>query len=112
MVGMNPGREPTDFEMRVFDATKRIPQGKVTTYGSLAGEIGCGSSQAVGQALARNPFAPRVPCHRVIRGDLTTGGFSGKKEGPTIAKKLQLLEKEGVAFDEGRLSDPKRLFTF
>ncbi len=109
---MNPGREPTDFEMRVFRATKRIPRGKVTTYGLIAGAIGCGSSRAVGQALSRNPFAPRVPCHRVIRGDLSTGGFSGKREGPTIARKLRLLKEEGVVFEGGKLREPARLFRF
>ena len=58
---MNPDRPPTDFEIRVFETIRRIPTGKVTTYGSLARELGCGSSQAVGQALKRNPFAPEVP---------------------------------------------------
>ena len=58
---MNPGRPPTAFETRVYETIKTIPRGKATTYGSLARKLGCGSSQAVGQALKRNPFAPAVP---------------------------------------------------
>ena len=106
-------REPTIFEERVYRATSRIPRGSVTTYKLLAEEVGCGSSQAVGQALARNPYAPEVPCHRVIRSDLTVGGFSGQRTGGAIRRKIRLLEGEGVRFDRsGRLSDPERVFSY
>ncbi len=107
---MNPGRKPTDFEQRVFDAISMIPKGKVTTYGLLAKAIGCGSAQAVGQALKRNPFAPRVPCHRVIASDLTKGGFAGQREGGKLRKKLRLLKKEGVEFKDGKLAEPDRVY--
>jgi methylated-DNA-[protein]-cysteine S-methyltransferase len=102
----------TEFQKRVYAATRRIPRGKVTTYKSLAQAIGCGSSQAVGQALSVNPFAPEVPCHRVIRSDLTIGGFSGQLEGPRIEEKKALLSKEGVEFDGDRLLNPDDLYTF
>jgi methylated-DNA-[protein]-cysteine S-methyltransferase len=105
-------REVTEFEGRVYSATKRIPRGKVTTYKKLAGAIGCGSSRAVGQALRRNPFAPVVPCHRVIRSDLTLGGFAGRTQGAFLRRKTTLLSKEGVEFAEGRLAEPKRVYTF
>ena len=96
----------TDFQRRVYGAVSRIPRGSVATYGQVARVIGCGSARAVGQALRRNPFAPRVPCHRVIRADLTIGGFSGETAGREIERKLALLESEGVAFDpEGCLQD-------
>ena len=97
-------RTPTAFEARVYDALCRIPAGRVTTYKHLARAIGCGSSQAVGQALRRNPFAPRVPCHRVIRNDLTPGGYSGESGGRQLALKLALLAEEGVRFENGRLA--------
>ncbi len=56
----------TVFQQSVYDICLRVPRGKVTTYGEIARVLGCGSSRAVGQALRCNPFAPRVPCHRVI----------------------------------------------
>jgi len=102
----------TSFQQRVYDATRGIPRGKVTTYKLLGAAIGCGSSRAVGQALRRNPFAPVVPCHRVIRSDLTLGGFGGKTSGPKLRRKIALLAKEGVHFTEGRLSEPNRVHTF
>jgi len=78
----------------------------VTTYQSLARAIGCGSARAVGQALRRNPFAPQVPCHRVIASDLTLGGFNGSSSPETLAKKVALLASEGVEFQSCQLSDP------
>ncbi len=102
----------TPFQHRVYAAAKRIPRGKVTTYAALARSIRCGSARAVGQALRRNPFAPVVPCHRVIASDLTLGGFAGKTSGAAVARKKRLLAKEGVRFAGGRLADEKRLFRF
>jgi methylated-DNA-[protein]-cysteine S-methyltransferase len=102
----------TDFQRRVYDATKKIPRGKVTTYKLVSEAIGCRSSQAVGQALKVNPFAPHVPCHRVIRSDLTIGGFSGAIKGPQIEKKKALLLTEGVRFEGDRLRDSADLYTF
>ena len=97
------------FAARVYNALKRVPRGRVITYAALAAKIGCGSPRAVGQALRANPFAPEVPCHRVIASDLTPGGFQGRTNGPALAKKLRLLRSEGVTFANGRLSDPARL---
>lgn len=102
----------TEFQSRVYEALRRVPRGKVTTYGLLARAVGCGSSRAVGQALRRNPFAPRIPCHRVIASDLTIGGFSGKRAGVHIMRKLALLRAEGVQFERGRLANRSRLFVF
>ncbi|MCB1230344.1 MAG: MGMT family protein [Verrucomicrobiae bacterium] len=96
----DPGRPPTAFETRVYEATRRIPKGKVTTYGRLGKALNCGSSQAIGQALRRNPFAPEVPCHRVVAGDLTLGGFAGHREGEELRRKRRMLDEEGVRFDE------------
>lgn len=93
-------REPTEFEQRVYEAVSRVPKGKVITYKTLAGWIGCGSSQAVGQALKRNPFAPEVPCHRVINASHQIAGYMGQTEGEKVQRKLALLENEGVLFSE------------
>lgn len=99
----------TPFRRRVYEALLTIPRGRVTTYGGLARAIGCRSPRAVGQALRHNPFAPAVPCHRVIAADLTPGGFAGETDGAELARKLELLAAEGVRFAAGKLAEPDRL---
>ena len=96
---MKPSPKPTSFQMKVYKATSRIPHGKVATYGWVARQIGCRSAQAVGGALRVNPFAPKVPCHRVIASDGSLHGFAGHTSGPLLAKKRRLLQEEGIAFD-------------
>jgi methylated-DNA-[protein]-cysteine S-methyltransferase len=92
----------TAFEKRVWTALCQIPQGSVTTYGLLAAHLGT-SARAVGNALRRNPFAPEVPCHRVVATGGALGGFKGRwprdGEGITITEKRTLLRGEGVRFD-------------
>ncbi len=103
----------TPFRRKVYEALLEVPRGKVTTYGVLARHIGCGSAQAVGGALRANPFAPDVPCHRVVAADLSSGGFCGCRTGTEIARKIALLSAEGVPLDvEGRLSDASRVWKF
>ena len=84
----------TEFQRRVYIELLNVPRGATITYGELARRIGCRSAQAVGQALRRNPFAPYVPCHRVIASNGSIGGFHGQIEGEMIEKKRQLLEAE------------------
>jgi len=80
------------FYRKVWFECSRIPEGKTITYGELAKRIGHpGAARAVGQALARNPFAPVVPCHRVIGADGKMTGYSAKGG---IKKKLEMLKKE------------------
>ena len=100
---------PTAFQNRVYAALREIPRGRVTTYKRLAGRLGCRSCRAVGQALKRNPYAPVVPCHRVIASDVTPGGFMGRRDGPALRRKLALLASEGVRFRAGKLADPRRV---
>lgn len=103
---------PTAFQQRVCAATRTIPRGRVTTYKLLAKYIGCGSCRAVGQALKRNPYSPRAPCHRVIASDGTLGGFYGRRAGVALRRKARLLAAEGVRFRHGRLVDCRQLFRF
>jgi methylated-DNA-[protein]-cysteine S-methyltransferase len=63
--------------------------------------IGCRSAQAVGQALKKNPDAPRVPCHRVVSSDMRVGGFFGSLTDP---RKREMLEAEGVIFIGDKIS--------
>jgi O-6-methylguanine DNA methyltransferase len=80
------------FYRKVWLACSRIPKGQTKTYGEIAREIGHpGAARAVGQALAKNPFAPVVPCHRVIRSD---GGMGGYSAPGGVAKKKSMLNKE------------------
>lgn len=71
-----------------------VPAGATITYGELARRIDCRSAQAVGQALKRNPFAPEVPCHRVVAADGSMCGYFGKRKGEMIDRKRTLLEEE------------------
>ena len=101
-----------DFLDRVLDKCSRIPSGKVSTYGEIARVLGKPkASRAVGQALKRNPHAPRIPCHRVVRSDGSIGGYGGAgKKG--IEKKIRLLRKEGIDIEKGRVKIGKHLHRF
>jgi methylated-DNA-[protein]-cysteine S-methyltransferase len=100
----------TEFQAQVYDQCKRIPKGQFSTYKSISDHIHS-SPRAVGQALKKNPFAPTVPCHRVIASDFTLGGFYGQMND---GRKIEMLESEGVTFVDGKVSehDRKKLFDF
>lgn len=105
---LSAANSPSSFALRVYAALRKVPPGRVITYAALGRRIGCRSPQAIGQAVRANPFAPDVPCHRVIASDLSPGGFQGRTLGPALSKKLRLLAAEGVDFKNGRLAEPKR----
>jgi methylated-DNA-[protein]-cysteine S-methyltransferase len=89
------------FHVRVYELVRGIGPGATLTYGEVAQQLGePGAARAVGQALARNPFAPVVPCHRVLAapdaaGNYRAGGFSA---GGGTATKLRMLQTEGARF--------------
>lgn len=87
-------RNITEFQRRVYMELLNVPKGTTVSYGELARRVGCRSAQAIGQALKKNPFAPDVPCHRVIAADGSIGGFHGEREGEMIEKKKRLLREE------------------
>ena len=87
-------REITEFQKKVYLELLNVPSGQTISYGELARRIGCPCPQAVGQALKKNPFAPYVPCHRVICSDGKAGGYFGKTDGDMIDIKRMLLESE------------------
>lgn len=85
-----------DFNRRVYEVARAIPPGRVMTYGDVARALGePGASRAVGQALGHNPFAPVVPCHRVLAAGGRSGGFSAEGGAAT---KLRMLEIEKAQF--------------
>ncbi len=84
----------TKFQLKVWNYLKKIPRGKVKTYSDVAKSIGKPLAvRAVANAIGKNPLAPQIPCHRVIRSDGSLGGYSGK--GGIKTKRL-LLKKEGI----------------
>ena len=84
----------TKFQLKVWNYLKKIPRGKVKTYSEVAKSIGKPLAvRAVANAIGKNPLAPQIPCHRVIRSDGSLGGYSGKGG---IKTKRILLKKEGV----------------
>jgi methylated-DNA-[protein]-cysteine S-methyltransferase len=97
----------TIFARQVYAVVRTIPRGKISTYQEVARVIGIRSSQAVGQALKRNPFAPEVPCHRVVKSNGEIGGFFGATQGQKIAEKIALLQSEGVEVQEGKIDMTK-----
>ncbi len=93
----------TSFAEKVYAVCRRVPRGKVTTYGEIAKALGGKGFQAVGNALRCNPYAPKVPCHRVVKSDGGIGGFRGKVLGREVKEKIALLEAEGVIVQEGKV---------
>ncbi|KAI7203156.1 hypothetical protein KC365_g18310 [Hortaea werneckii] len=100
----------TPFRKLTLSLLCQIPRGQYTTYAALADYISRTShktcARAVGNAMRNNPFAPGVPCHRVLAADGSLGGFGGEwgREGKFADEKLRLLREEGVQFDgKGRV---------
>ena len=83
----------TKFQVKVWRYLKTIPKGRVKTYRQVAMGINRPkSARAVANACGKNPYAPKIPCHRVIRTDGSVGGYSGKGGAKT---KKKLLKREG-----------------
>lgn len=86
------------FHQRVYAEARRLAPGQTCRYGDIAQALGePGAARAIGQALGHNPFAPIVPCHRVLAAGGRSGGFSAPGG---LATKLALLEHEGARFGD------------
>ena len=91
----------TDFEKAVLSKLKEVPRGRVTTYGELAKAAGRPrAARAAGNAVHKNPWAPKVPCHRVV---LSSGRLGGYARGP--GKKKILLSQEGISVINNRIKN-------
>lgn len=86
------------FQQKVWAITARIPPGKVATYADLARQLGTNAYRAVGQAMHHNPYAPTIPCHRVVGSD---GKLTGYARG--LEKKTAMLQNEGVQVRSGKV---------
>ena len=90
------------FYRRVWLECAKIPRGKTRSYKDIARAVGNPrASRAVAGALGANPFAPVIPCHRVVCSDGKVGGYSG---GGGIRKKISLLAAEGVRIRRGKVA--------
>ncbi|MFH1650150.1 MAG: MGMT family protein [Candidatus Woesearchaeota archaeon] len=91
---------PTTFEERCYELLRKVPKGKVTTYKAIAEALGTKAYRAVGQAMNKNPYAPEVPCHRVVNSDGSLGGFAHGS-----IEKRKLLQKEGINVENNHVLD-------
>ena len=84
--------EGTKFQLKVWNYLRKIPRGSLKTYSQVAKPLENRAVRAGANAIGKNPYPPKIPCHRVIRSDGSLGGYSGK--GGIKTKRL-LLKKEG-----------------
>ena len=88
----------TKFQLKVWNYIIKIPKGRITTYKKIAISIKKPMSyRAVANACGKNPYAPKIPCHRVVKSDFSLGGYSGKSG---IKKKIYLLKKEKIDINQ------------
>ncbi len=90
----------TPYRKKLYTTLLSVPKGRYTTYAAMSDYLNS-SARAVGNGMRNNPFAPDVPCHRVLAANRTIGGFNGDwgKDGKYANKKTELLRSEGVMFD-------------
>lgn len=96
------------FYERVWNKIKEIPKGKVSTYRDVAKALNSKAYRAVGTALKNNPYAPKIPCHRIINSNGYIGDYSGSGG---IKKKIELLKKEGIEIKNNKI-DSRYLYSF
>ena len=84
------------FSEKCYELLKKVPRGKVTTYKILAEKLGTKAYRAVGNAMNKNPYAPKVPCHRVVNSNGKIGGFASG-----VKNKIKMLEREGIIIRKG-----------
>ena len=92
------------FTDKVYEKLRKVPKGRITTYKILADSLHSKAYRAVGTAMNKNPYAPEVPCHRVINSDGSLGQFATGTE-----NKIRLLRQEGVKIVDGKVVDFKKL---
>jgi len=93
------------FNEKIWELAKKIPKGRVTTYKELARVVKTKAYRAVGNALNKNPYAPKVPCHRVVNSDGSVGGFASG-----VRNKIKLLKKEGIKIKNNKIERFEKLF--
>ncbi|MDP4012445.1 MAG: MGMT family protein [Candidatus Nanoarchaeia archaeon] len=97
------------FTERVWEQLKLIPKGKVASYKTLSEAMNSKAYRAVGSAVKKNPYAPGVPCHRVVKNNGEIGGYSGPGG---VKRKIEILKKEGVEIIKNKVDLKKYLYEF
>lgn len=87
-----------NFNDLCYNLLRKVPKGKVTTYKSIAQAMKTKAYRAVGNAMNKNPYAPEVPCHRVINSNGKLGGYAYG-----LKKKIQMLKTEGVEIKNNKI---------
>ncbi len=93
------------FYESCYKVLRKVPRGKVTTYREIARALNSKAYRAVGTAMNKNPYAPQVPCHRVINADGNLGGFASG-----LKNKIKLLKSEGVEIINNKIDLKKYFF--
>ncbi len=95
------------FYEKCYKILRKVPPGKVTTYKDIAKCLNSKAYRAVGTAMNKNPYAPSVPCHRVINSDGKVGNFASGQ-----GKKIIMLKKEGIEIKNGKINLKKFGYKF
>lgn len=95
----------TPLQEKTYQLLKKVPRGRVTTYKALANALHTHGYRAIGQFMKNNPYAPTVPCHRVVTSNGTIGGFRGATTGKNIKEKIAMLTREGIIVDGNKVTD-------
>ena len=95
------------FNEKCYTLLREAPRGKITTYKSIAEALGTKAYRAVGNAMKKNPYAPAVPCHRVVNSNGFIGGFAHG-----TLKKIRLLRSEGVDVKNKKINLDKHFYGF
>ena len=96
-----------NFNEKCYNLLQKVPKGKVTTYREIAHALNTKAYRAVGNAMHKNPHAPKVTCHRVVKSN---GGIGGYTEG--TKNKIKLLRKEGIIIKNNKIDLKKYLYKF
>ena len=92
----------TKLQQMVWEKLKEIPKGKVTTYKLLANALESRAVRAIATAVGKNPYAPKVPCHRVVLSNAKIGNYTHPLG---VKRKIELLKSEGIKIKDGKIEN-------
>jgi|SRR3989338_7058098 len=92
------------FSEKCYELLKEVPKGKITTYKIIAEKLGTKAYRAVGNAMNKNPYAPKIACHRVVNSNGKIGGFA-----LGVKNKIKILKKEGIKIKNNKIENFERV---